>query len=125
MWCTNCQQETPGVSNSSGRIVCSRCLRPARKDKLPHASHICDEGLALDDQISATTRATTKTPPTRLDDWQARQRVRSVVRQLQRPNPTATVPNSRITPDRLRFEPPQDLFDQRQGMDAEGLPPNI
>src|SRR3954447_3181315 len=125
MWCTNCQQETPGVSNASGRIVCSRCQRPTKKEKSPHATYICDEGLALDDQVTASTSTASKAPPTRFDDWQARQRVRSVVRELQRPNPTAAVQSSRITADRLRFEPPHDLFDQRQSGSADGLPASI
>jgi hypothetical protein len=125
MWCTNCQQETPGVSNASGRIVCSRCQRPTKKEKSPHATYICDEGLALDGQVAASTSTATKAPPTRFDDWQVRQRVRSVVRELQRPNPTAAMQSSRVSADRLRFEPPHNLFEQRQSASADGLPSSI
>jgi hypothetical protein len=112
MWCSNCQQDTPGVANpTSGRIVCSRCQQPVQKRKSAYAARISDEGLALDDPTTAAAKATASTAaPFRTDDWAARQRVRTAVRELRRPNPTAANPT--IAADRRRFDPPLDLFSQ-------------
>ena len=67
MWCSNCHQESPGVAHAtSGRIVCSRCQRPEKR-KAPHATRICDDGLALDEPTPA--RANVSSAPFRADDW--------------------------------------------------------
>src|ERR1700704_4295114 len=108
MWCSTCHQDTPGVANAtSGRIVCSRCQQPTQKRKSPYSTRICDEGLALDEP--AASQAATAAP-FRTDDWAARQRVRTAVRELRRPNPTTANSPNRIAADRQRFDPPQDLF---------------
>jgi len=108
MWCSTCQQETPGLANAtSGRIVCSRCQAPLQKHKAPYTTRICDDGLALDEPARTQTAAAT---PFRTDDWAARQRVRSAVRELRRPNPTTGNAPNRIAADQRRFDPPQDLF---------------
>jgi len=111
MWCSNCQQDTPGVANpTSGRIVCSRCQQPVQRRKSAYAARICDEGLALDDPTTAAAQTASSAAPFRTDDWAARQRVRTAVRELRRPNPTAANPT--IAADRRRFDPPLDLFSQ-------------
>src|SRR4051812_21265409 len=113
MWCSTCHQETPGVAHAtSGRIVCSRCQRPMQKRKTTHSARICDEGLALDEPMSNVASPATGPAPFRTDDWAARQRVRTVVRELRRPNPAAIGATNRIAADRLRFDPPHDLFGQ-------------
>lgn len=93
------------------------------KRKLPHTTRICDDGLALDEPRPTATAATTGTGPFRSDDWAARQRVRTVVRELRRPNPAAIGSTNRIASDRLRFDPPQDLFGQIEHASAPGLAP--
>jgi hypothetical protein len=114
MWCSNCQQETPGVANAtSGRIVCSRCQQPMQKGKSPYATRICDDGIALDEPATAQTSAPSAAAPAfRTDDWAARQRVRTAVRELRRPNPTMSNSPNQFAADRRRFDPPQDLFAQ-------------
>ncbi len=110
MWCSNCQQETPGVAHAaSGKLVCSRCQQPMRKRGAPHTARICDEGLALDEP---PTRAAAKAPSFQADDWTARQRVRTAVRELRRPNPATASSISRPASDSRRFDPPHDLFSQ-------------
>jgi hypothetical protein len=92
-------------------MVCSRCQQPAPKRKSSYTARVCDEGLALDEGLAPAppTSASTAAPfPS--DDWAARQRVRTVVRELRRPNPTATNPT--IVTERHRFDPPADLFAQ-------------
>ena len=108
MWCSTCQQETPGVAHAtSGRFVCSRCQRPMPRRNSTHTTRICDEGLALDEpQLAATTA--TGTTPFRTDEWAAGQRVRKAVRELRRPNPTTATSTNRIASDRRRFDPPRD-----------------
>ena len=98
--------------STSGRIVCSRCQRPVQTRKPPHATRICDEGLALEESAATTTAAAPKVTPHRPDDWAARQRVRTVIRELRRPSPGIGTSTDRFTSDRLRFEPPHDLFGQ-------------
>jgi hypothetical protein len=111
MWCSNCQQDTPGAaSTTSGRIVCSRCAQPMQQRKSAYTSRICDEGLALDEPEATQAAATPSL--FRNDDWAARQRVRTAVRELRRPNPTTGNSANRIVADRQRFDPPQDLFGQ-------------
>jgi hypothetical protein len=111
MWCSTCQQDTPGVTHAtSGRIVCSRCQQPMQKRKTPYTTRICDEGLALDEPVAIQTAAAAT--PFRTDDWAARQRVRTAVRELRRPNPTTANSPNRIAADARRFDPPQDLFGQ-------------
>jgi hypothetical protein len=121
MWCNKCQQETPGVAHAtSGRFVCSRCQQPMQKNKPPHATRICDDGLALDEPTTAATAVSARTR-FRIDDWSARQRVRTVFRELRRPNPTITNFPNRIVSDRLRFDPPHDLFAQLEHATAPGM----
>jgi hypothetical protein len=96
-----------------------------KKEKSPHATHICDDGLALDEQLETRTNARSKAPPTSLDDWEARQRVRSVVRELNRPTPAAASPATRSASDRFRFEPPHNLFQQSDASSTAGLPSSI
>lgn len=121
MWCSNCHQETPGVAHAtSGRIVCSRCQRPEKR-KAPHATRICDDGLALDEPTPA--RANASSAPFRADDWAARQRVRTVARELRRPNPAAIHATNRVAADRMRLDPPHDLFIQLEQATAPGLAP--
>jgi hypothetical protein len=112
MWCSTCQQDTPGVTNAtSGRIVCARCQAPMQKRKPPYTTRICDDGLALDEPAATSSSARTATAsPFRTDDWAARQRVRTAVRELRRPNPTTGNTPNRIAADQRRFDPPQDLF---------------
>ena len=49
MWCSNCQQDMPGVAHAaSGRIVCSRCQQTDAEARSRHHAHaICDDGIAL------------------------------------------------------------------------------
>jgi uncharacterized membrane protein len=84
-----------------------------QKGKSPYTSRICDEGLALDEPAAtqAITQASTASP-FRADDWAARQRVRTAVRELRRPNPTTANSPNRIAADRQRLDLPQDLFGQ-------------
>jgi hypothetical protein len=110
MWCSTCQQDTPGAAHAAtGRIVCSRCQQPVRsKRPAPHA-RICDEGLALDEQATKAAAATT---PLRLDDWSGQQRVRQLARELKRSNTATNKAAASTFSDRRRFEPPQDLCGQ-------------
>ena len=114
MWCSTCQQDTPGVPNAtSGRTVCSRCQQPMQKQQATYATRICDDGLALDEPLEAQT-SSPRSPaaPFRTDDWAAQKRLRSAVRELRRPNPTTgTAPNRAVFSER-RLDPPQDLFAQ-------------
>jgi hypothetical protein len=84
-----------------------------QSQKSSYASRICDDGIALDEAVESKPKAaTSNAPPFRTDDWAARQRVRTVARQLRRPNPvTANSPNA-MPGDSRRFDPPQDLFAQ-------------
>jgi hypothetical protein len=84
-----------------------------QKRKSPYAARICDDGLALDGPAATQTNTQSATSgPFRTDDWAARQRVRTAVRELRRPNPTTANSPNRILADRQRFDPPQDLFGQ-------------
>jgi hypothetical protein len=114
MWCSTCQQDTPGVaSTTSGRVVCSRCQLPVQKESSPYTSRICDDGLALDEPAVAQANASAAAAsPFRTDDWAARQRVRTAARELRRPNPTTANTPNRLASDRQRFDLPQDLFGQ-------------
>jgi hypothetical protein len=107
MWCSNCHQDVPGVAQAkNGRMSCSRCQRPLHSATPPYASKICDEGLALDEPAAAHAAAA---PPLASLDWQSRERVRRLGRQLRRPpaeTPSA-VPEIRTTV--RRFDPPQNL----------------
>jgi hypothetical protein len=99
----------PGVASAtSGRISCSRCQQPTQQRKSPYSTRISDEGLSLDEPLANQTAAAAA--PFRTDDWAARQRVRTAVRELRRPSPTAANSPNRILADRQRFDPPQDLF---------------
>lgn len=114
MWCSNCQQETPGVAHAaSGKLVCSRCQKPMHKREAAHTARICDEGLALDEPATRTTAtAAAKAPSFEANDWAARQRVRTAVRELRRPNPATASSINRMASERSRFDPPHDLFGQ-------------
>jgi hypothetical protein len=116
MWCSTCQQDTPGVANpTSGRIVCSRCGHAVQSEKSPYASRICDDGIALDEAAATKPKSTataTAAPPFRTDDWAARQRVRTVARQLRRANPAMVNSTNTMANYTRRFDPPQDLFAQ-------------
>ena len=110
MWCSTCHQDTPSVAHAAtGRIVCSRCQQPLQSRKVAAAAQICDEGIALDEQAApvATPAATF-----RQDDWPAQQRMRSVARELKRPNIAAKTSAGTPSLARHRFEPPQDFFGQ-------------
>lgn len=81
--------------------------------KSPYTTRICDEGPALDGPAATRTSTTAATAsPFRTDDWAARQRVRTAVRELRRPNPTTANSPNRIAADRQRLDLPQDLFGQ-------------
>jgi hypothetical protein len=90
--------------------------------KPPHTTRICDEGLALD-ETTKTPNPTTATADFRAEDWAARRRVRTVVRELRRPNPNAASSPNRIAPDRLPLDPPQDLFAQIEHATSPDLAP--
>jgi hypothetical protein len=110
MWCSTCHQDTPGVPHATtGRIVCSRCQQPLRSQKSQAPAQICDEGIALDEQPAP---AATTAAPFRKDDWPAQQRVRSLARELKRPNIAAKISPTPKSASHLRFEPPQDFFGQ-------------
>lgn len=110
MWCSTCQQDVPGVANAtSGRIVCARCQHTVRGRKPATQARISDDGLALDEQPAAAMAAAM---PFRKDDWQGRQRVRSLVRELRRPTAVASRTSASAFGDHRRFEPPQNLFTQ-------------
>src|SRR4029078_1021711 len=82
-------------------------------EKSSYASRICDDGVALDEAVQSKPKAAAKpAPPSRTDDWAAPQRVRSVVRELRRPNPTTASSPNALPGARQRFDPPQDLFAQ-------------
>ena len=126
MWCSTCQQDVPCVAHSaSGRTVCARCQQPVRTKKLAQLARISDDGLALDEQ---TTAAVANAAPFRKDDWQARQQVRKLVRELRRPGMGETKPSPSVTSafrERLRFEPPQDLFTQIDRATAVNAAANV
>jgi hypothetical protein len=113
MWCKTCQQDTPGVAHAStGRIVCSRCQQPVRSRKAVDQARISDDGIALDEQPTATAVAATAAPAFANDDWTHQQRVRTLVRELKRPAITASKSSASVFADRRRFEPPHDFFGQ-------------
>jgi hypothetical protein len=124
MWCNTCQQETPGaIHPASARIVCSRCQQPMERRKPPHAARICDEGLALDEPATSAAGAAAKNASFRVDDWAARQRVRSVVRELRRPNPASAVSPNRAATDRLRLDPPHNWKSPLEHTHLPGISP--
>lgn len=92
-----------------------------QKRKPPYPTRICDDGLALDEPIPPRATAATGPSPFRSDDWAARQRVRTVVRELRRPNPNTAGATNRFASDRARFDPPQDLFGQIEHATAPSL----
>jgi hypothetical protein len=108
MWCNTCQQDTPGVAHATtGRIVCPRCQQSKRAKKPVIDARVSDDGIALDEQ---PMHAKAAAAPFRKDDWSARQRVRSLARELKRPGIVPRPSASMIESGRHRFEPPQDLF---------------
>jgi hypothetical protein len=92
-------------------MVCSRCQQPARGKKPATDARICDEGIALDEQ-PAGGKSATATAPFQSDDWPARQRARSLARELKRPSLVAARTTAMAFGDRRRFEPPQDPLGQ-------------
>jgi hypothetical protein len=68
---------------------------------------VCDDGIALDEQ---TTREPASLAPFPETDWHARQRVRKLARELERPGIVTTKPATAASHDRRRLDPPQDLF---------------
>lgn len=109
MWCSTCQQETPGIAHATtGRIVCSRCQQPIRKQKAANEALICDDGIALDEQ--PTKVAASASAPN--IDWPTERRVRTLARELNRPTAAVKKAVSGAISDRRRFEPPHDLFNQ-------------
>ncbi len=109
MWCSNCQQDVPGVTNAvSGRTVCSRCQQPVPTKKADHAARVSDDGIALDEPAAAVAAAAR---PLQRDDWSSRQRVRSLGRELRRPTLAAVNPSNRDKSRARRFDPPHNLFD--------------
>jgi hypothetical protein len=111
MWCSNCHQDVPGVANAaSGRIVCTRCQRPLTGSRASAAASICDEGIALDE-----TEIVRRPPaPPLLDDWSARQHARRLDRKLRPASSAAGSSPFDRTHAKLRFDPPQNLFDHVQ-----------
>jgi hypothetical protein len=110
MWCSNCQQDVPGIAHAvSGRVACSRCQRPMPIMNTTPDAPLCDQGIALDDPAAAAAAAA---PPRPGEDWASRARVRSLVRELRRPSLASAGPAIRLPHGRHRFDPPQDLFDQ-------------
>lgn len=87
--------------------------------KPPHATRICDEGLALDEPAPSAAMAASAAP-FRNEDWAARQRVRTVVRELRRPNPATANSLPRI-PSQRQFDVPHDLFDQLEHATTPGI----
>ncbi len=86
------------------------------------SARVCDEGIALDEQAAPAVAATVS--PLRKDDWQARQRVRNVARELRRPGIVAIKSAASANTNRRRFEPPQDLFGQFDLTPAAPITPN-
>jgi hypothetical protein len=84
-----------------------------QKQKPPYTSQICDEGLALDEPADVKAiAAAAAASPFRTDDFAARRRLRTAVRELRRPNPTNPNAPNRIAAERQRFDLPQDLFSE-------------
>jgi hypothetical protein len=109
MWCSNCQQEVPGVANAvSGRTVCSRCQQPLRTKRADHAARVSDDGIALDEPAASVAAAAR---PLQRDDWANRQRVRSLGRELRRPSFATANRSSRDDSPARRFDPPHNLFE--------------
>jgi hypothetical protein len=112
MWCSTCQQDTPGVAHTAtGRIVCSRCQQPVRSRKATANARICDEGIALDEQSAAAPAAAAEF---KSDDWSSQHRVRTLARELKRPAIAASKSSASAFADRRRFEPPHDLFGEAE-----------
>ena len=79
---------TRPAAGSFARAASNRCAARSRRT---HA-RICDDGIALDEQAAAAAAATA--PPFRTDDWQARQRVAQLGRELRRPGIAANKPST-------------------------------
>ena len=108
MWCNTCQQDTPGVADAAtGRLVCPRCQQSKRATKPTISASVSDDGIALDEHPLPAKAAAA---PFRKEDWSARQRVRSLARELKRPGIVPRPSAAIIESGRYRFEPPQDLF---------------
>jgi hypothetical protein len=74
---------------------------------------ICDEGIALDGPAAPPKAAVAASaPPFRVDEWSARQHVRSLSRKLRWPSVAISASSSSIPQEPRRFDPPQNLFDQ-------------
>jgi hypothetical protein len=109
MWCGNCHQDVPSVSQGT-RLVCSQCQRPITKRPAIYEAPICDEGIELTEPVAVRKNVG---PPVRPDDWSSRRRTRELDRALRRPlhfNTAATSATASALGTR-RFDPPQNLFD--------------
>lgn len=129
MWCSTCQQDTPGVAHAStGRIVCSRCQQPIRGKKHVPRARVCDEGIALD-ECAAESPASVHEGAFRHDDWPARERMRSLARQLRRPHILANSAerggSRSIFAERHRFEPPHDLTPTTAASPTSAIPDRL
>jgi hypothetical protein len=96
-----------------------------QKQESTYTTRICDDGLALDEPLAAQASSpAAAASPFRTDDWAARQRVRTAVRELRRPNPATNNSPNRIAADRQRFDLPQDLFGQIEHATAPTIATN-
>lgn len=132
MWCSTCQQETPGVAHSvTGRIVCSRCQQPLLGSKTAPRAHICDEGIALDEQGATASAAASKRLPLPRDDWSHRNQVRKLARELNRPLAAAPRRLPGALNESHRFDPPHPLFGEQEHhvprpmMNSEAAPASV
>jgi hypothetical protein len=72
MWCSNCQQDVPGIA-SDGQICCARCGGKLRSG--------ADPNVAVSDERAASGRGPAPdTPPVDLDNWEFDQDLRSAAR---------------------------------------------
>jgi hypothetical protein len=76
-------------------------------EKSMHTTPIRDDGIALDEPAAAVKAVVRP----HIDEWDARQRVRTMSRELRRTTAAPSPVSTRI-PRESRFDPPQDLFDQ-------------
>jgi hypothetical protein len=117
MWCSNCQQDVPAVSQANtNRSVCSRCqgvLRP------PHTVQICEDGIALDEEPCLA--AAKNEPPPTADDWQLRQRTRELGRKLRHDFDGSRPSASDLRGSQYRLDPRQSLFDDIEQLTASPI----
>lgn len=110
MWCGNCHQDVPGVSQSGGRIICSQCQQPMASRNHAANMPICDDGIELTEQ---PVKKKPVGPPVLPDDWSARRRAKELDRALKRPMYLgAATPETSSLFGARRFDPPQNLHEQ-------------